>query len=259
MNCQKLESVICDLAREKMMETGLRAAALSHCDECAVCARSLEEQRRLTKTLRGLVKEMQAVDAPQAVQKYLVAALRSRVTTPATVTTRYRWRHWVAALAAMLLISFAVVAVRLRQQRIAQSAVAVPLKASDARPTSVAKNPAGVQPTVQGEVVHYPSKRPDSAVRRVRPSGRETKDVAKTVTTTTPADYNSEIATEFLPLGYGNALNLQDGGQIVRVEVPRSTLVSFGLPVNMNRVSERVKADVIFGADGSARAIRFVQ
>jgi len=108
-------------------------------------------------------------------------------------------------------------------------------------------------------VVNYSLKRPDSAVRRVRPSSRDTKNVAKRVTTTTPADYNSEIATEFLPLGYGNALNLQDGGQIVRVEVPRSTLVSFGLPVNMNRVSERVKADVIFGADGSARAIRFVQ
>src|SRR6266542_34446 len=261
MNCQKLESVISDLARKQMMETGLRAAALSHCDDCAVCARSLEEQRRLTKTLRGLAKEMQAAGAPQAVQEYLVAALRSRVTAPATVTTRYRWRHWATAVAAMLLISFAVMAVRLRQQRIAPAVVAVPHKTLDVRQPSEsgAGNPAGVQPAVKEEVVNYSPKRPDSAVRLVRPSSRDTKNVAKTVTTTTPADYNSEIATEFLPLGYGNALNLQDGGQIVRVEVPRSTLVSFGLPVNMNRVSERVKADVIFGADGSARAIRFVQ
>jgi hypothetical protein len=68
-----------------------------------------------------------------------------------------------------------------------------------------------------------------------------------------------EIATEFMPLGYLNAASLQDGGQIVRVEVPRSTMASFGLPVNMDRYNERVKADVLLGVDGVAHAIRFVQ
>ena len=56
-----------------------------------------------------------------------------------------------------------------------------------------------------------------------------------------------------------NAASLQDGGQIVRVELPRSALVNFGLPVNMDRYNEKVKADVIFGVDGLAHAIRFVQ
>jgi hypothetical protein len=36
-------------------------------------------------------------------------------------------------------------------------------------------------------------------------------------------------------------------------------MLSMGLPVNMDRYSERVKADVLLGADGLARAIRFVQ
>jgi hypothetical protein len=45
----------------------------------------------------------------------------------------------------------------------------------------------------------------------------------------------------------------------MRVELPRSTLAGFGLPVNMERVNERVKADVLVGPDGQARAIRFVQ
>ena len=69
----------------------------------------------------------------------------------------------------------------------------------------------------------------------------------------------NEITTEFLPVGYLNAANLQDGGQIVRVELPRSAMVSFGLPVNMDRYNEKVKADVLLGFDGVARAIRFVQ
>ena len=54
-------------------------------------------------------------------------------------------------------------------------------------------------------------------------------------------------------------MTLQDGGQVMRVELPRSALAGFGLPVNMDRVNERVKADVLMGPDGQARAIRFVQ
>src|SRR6266536_2662344 len=107
--------------------------------------------------MRGLRKEMQAAGAPQAVQEYLVAALRSRVTAPATVTTRYRWRHWATAVAAMLLIAFAVVAVRLRQKRIAQTVVPVPHKTLAVRQPAeaCAGNPAGVQPAVKEEVVNY--------------------------------------------------------------------------------------------------------
>jgi len=67
------------------------------------------------------------------------------------------------------------------------------------------------------------------------------------------------VATEFMPVGYLSVDALQDGGQIVRVELPRTTLVKFGLPVNMDRYNERVKADVLLGLDGMAHAIRFVQ
>ena len=50
-----------------------------------------------------------------------------------------------------------------------------------------------------------------------------------------------------------------DGGHLVRVELPRSALVSFGLPVNFERAGGRVKADVLLGDDGIAHAIRFVR
>jgi hypothetical protein len=62
-----------------------------------------------------------------------------------------------------------------------------------------------------------------------------------------------------MPLGYAGPINLQDGGQLVRVELSRSAMLNMGLPVNMDRYGERVKADVLLGADGLARAIRFVQ
>ena len=67
-----------------------------------------------------------------------------------------------------------------------------------------------------------------------------------------------EIATEFLPLTYV-AETAQESGQVVRVRMPRATLASFGLPVNAERGSELIKADILIGDDGLARAIRFVQ
>lgn len=67
-----------------------------------------------------------------------------------------------------------------------------------------------------------------------------------------------EITTEFLPLTYV-AETAQESGQVVRVRMPRATLASFGLPVNAERANELIKADILIGDDGLARAIRFVQ
>ena len=67
-----------------------------------------------------------------------------------------------------------------------------------------------------------------------------------------------EIATDFLPLTYV-ADAAQESGQVVRVRLSRATLASFGLPVNAERANELIKADIVIGDDGLARAIRFVQ
>jgi hypothetical protein len=69
----------------------------------------------------------------------------------------------------------------------------------------------------------------------------------------------AEIATEFIPLMNREILAQMDGGQVMRVELPRSALISFGLPMDMERAAERIKADVVVGNDGLARAIRFVR
>jgi hypothetical protein len=57
----------------------------------------------------------------------------------------------------------------------------------------------------------------------------------------------------------GGRFGQADGGHVVRVELPRSAMASFGLPVNFERAGGRVKADVLLGDDGIARAIRFVR
>jgi hypothetical protein len=65
-----------------------------------------------------------------------------------------------------------------------------------------------------------------------------------------------EIVTEFFPL-----LDVAppfERGELLRVTVPASTMRRVGLPVNEERLSERVYADVLVGQEGLARAIRFV-
>jgi hypothetical protein len=72
-------------------------------------------------------------------------------------------------------------------------------------------------------------------------------------------DTATEIATDFIPLIQGDNLTLLEEGRMMRVELPRTALLDFGLPMNPERVDERIKADVVIGNDGLARAIRFVR
>ena len=65
----------------------------------------------------------------------------------------------------------------------------------------------------------------------------------------------SEIATDFIALSF---LPATESGQIVRVKVPRSMLVSLGVTTRVEKNSELVNAEIILGDDGAARAIRFL-
>jgi hypothetical protein len=72
-----------------------------------------------------------------------------------------------------------------------------------------------------------------------------------------------EVTTAFMPLAY-SGVPLADG-HIVRMEVPRASLVRFGLlPADNAESAEAgrggtVIADVVIGDDGLARAVRFVR
>ena len=96
-------------------------------------------------------------------------------------------------------------------------------------------------------------------LRRFRPDASAHSTFVSVVVGTVTDPEASEVMSAFMPLGDTNPANIQEGAQVVRVELPRYAMARFGLPVNMERYDERVKADVWLGADGLARAIRFVQ
>ena len=67
-----------------------------------------------------------------------------------------------------------------------------------------------------------------------------------------------ELVTEFFPLRYSNVP--ARGGYVVRMQVPRTALASFGAtaPAGVSN-DPNILADVVVGDDGLARAVRFVQ
>ncbi|MDQ3907909.1 MAG: hypothetical protein M3268_06145, partial [Acidobacteriota bacterium] len=73
------------------------------------------------------------------------------------------------------------------------------------------------------------------------------------------AGANEVALSDFVPLGAAGHAAPLESGEVVRVEVTRAALASLGLPVNVSRASETVKADVLLAHDGTARAIRLVQ
>ncbi|MEO8596395.1 MAG: hypothetical protein ABI759_23960 [Candidatus Solibacter sp.] len=67
-------------------------------------------------------------------------------------------------------------------------------------------------------------------------------------------------AEGFIPLP-NSAGVAADGDEInlVRVEVPRSSMIALGLDVSADRAAELVEADVMLGSNGIARAVRFLE
>jgi hypothetical protein len=152
----------------------------------------------------------------------------------------------------MLLIAISILAFRWSNRPADDRRQAVKIEAPQQQPKPVANDTSKEQfardVEKPGDVDVLPQ-RPKP--RRVRPVRSDSAQVANHAT--------KEIATDFIPLSYMSAASLQEGGQIIRVQLPRSALANFGLPVNMDRYNEKVKADVLYGVDGMARAIRFVQ
>jgi hypothetical protein len=73
-----------------------------------------------------------------------------------------------------------------------------------------------------------------------------------------PAASRPAPQLEFLALPFAPPFRPDEDAQVIRVRVPRQSIRSMGLPVNEDRMGERVPADLLLGYDGVARGIRFV-
>ncbi len=289
MNCQSFEEVVNELARDRIldqtMEANLREGVLVHLDECTACAVRLQDGRALTRCLDELAREMKSSTTPEHIEEQLLQAYRQtlpqfRAPQPASsqLTVRaigYK-SHWLLAAAAVLLLVCGIALLRAKLSPPSQQETRTTQTVDSKAPRNSTPVPEN-GPIVRKNTPPMPKstslsdnnsqlasrkvrRRPQTLVRQPSDRDGETTMLSKGAKpATTENQTDTEVTTQFIALSYTGPASLQDGGQIVRVELPRSTMASFGLPVNMDRYSERVKADVLLGFDGFPRAIRFVQ
>ncbi|HEX8150427.1 MAG TPA: hypothetical protein VF591_24805 [Pyrinomonadaceae bacterium] len=281
MNCLEFEGQVEILARGALADARTRAEAEAHGESCQACAARLADERALSVGLRALAAGMRSAEAPARVETALLAAFRARDASAAAEESgitaaasnvvpmsghaparRWSWAKTIAVASMAAAASLALFVLVRPEQRamiepppvtVGGGGPAAPLVAQG----TSSKSEDGVGPAPTPEVARERAPRPTYTPRpratnvsyrgdRPRPALAE-------------AVRAQEVATEFIPLTQAGPYTQAEEGHIVRVELPRSALASFGLPVNAETWGGRVKADVLMGQDGIARAIRFVR
>jgi hypothetical protein len=255
MKCREFEYIVNDLVRAKMIDAASRAAGTAHAEICERCASRLADERALSAGLKSLAAGDEGKAAPASVEAVLLEAFRTGASNPISrrLPSQSRsWPRWALAAAAAILIASGFIVYRAIQNE--------PQKDNNAH---TEKTPA-LKPSVEsgGQVVKEsgePAPRRESRAprpRRGRPPRLNKPFIIDGMITYAK---DSEYATDFFPLSYGGDQKPMESGEVIRVQMPRSALIAFGLPLNVERADESVKADLLVGEDGMARAIRFVR
>ncbi|MEQ1605054.1 MAG: hypothetical protein ABL999_09310 [Pyrinomonadaceae bacterium] len=137
--------------------------------------------------------------------------------------------------------------------------------------TAVAKAPGQV---LSSKAPQVPDAVPDVVRSEVPPqpitgklsADRTTKDEPKMekaiLLRTEPENRPRRIAEpdkRFIPVSYtGDPDEMSGGGQVIRVEMKRSSLFALGVDIPLENDDTIVKADLLIGRDGVTRAIRVV-
>jgi anti-sigma factor RsiW len=243
MNCHDFEKLALVFARSSLLDAATREQGLIHMEGCERCAALLAEERALLAHVRAVASEMAGEEPPARVEAALLAAFRARTSATAINRTRRRSNWKLAAVAAGLLLLISVIATIWRsagshKPQSEERAVAAAPQTSP-RPPKPAERPVG-----GGRLaVEQPKNEPKRARRRASVDSPD----------------EAEEVTEFFPLREGEDFTTLDSLQVMRVELPGSALGDIGLPLDPETMSDPVKADVVLGQDGLARAIRFVR
>ena len=284
MNCQQFDQIVAELARNGGLEVGPAQGAVDHAQGCPTCAIRLSDQRKLAAAMRAINAAASNEQAPSSVERFLLRTFRARfgasravvdvATAPPRKSSAAVWWVWAIAAAAMMLLALAVVwklqmnspaglntgwrrPLGLRNLRKLQPTPAARLSEQASSPQLDNKKEVKVAKVGKSE-----TQPPSDGVRRLGPPSRHTaKYGGPSKQAATPSqNTETEVTTRFYPLPYGSGLGLDEGWGLVRVQVPRASLESLGVPVSAGSASgDMLTADVVVGQDGLARGIRFVQ
>lgn len=218
MEAGKVFDMSCQDFWRMMPELARHPDQSGHLRECSACAALWEKQRALTDGLRTVAREWSCLQAPQRVEGRLTAAFRSHAGLGRKPRPE---RLWVPA-AAWFAAAAALIAL----------------------------------------AMFLVSERQPQAPRHAAPRAMELAEVqplrelaGSELGTGEDSPYSGD---EFIPLPNAARIAPNEDVNLVRVEVPRSTMIGLGFEVSAERAAEPVQAEVVLGTDGLARAVRFL-
>lgn len=251
MKCRDFELIVTDLARNRSDDLP-RERALAHAEGCDRCATRLIHEQALSYGVRAVMAEIGSAEPSPRVETALLAAFNAHFAQRASSTfsstflgRRPRFSFSLAFVFAALLILISIPPIYWLHSR---SLTGVP--------EVISQNPsAGSIPALNAD--------PGAGVKTRTGAGTSRRPKSKRPLVVNPPNVTEpnapEEVTEFLPLAEGEDLTLLEAAQVVRVELPVSALMDLGLRVGPEISPGQVKADILLGHDGSARAIRFVR
>lgn len=201
----------------------------------------------------GALQRLREADAeacaPTRLESGLREAFRAKHSHP-IAPSRRGYYAWVAGAIAASLGAVGI-------WRLAQMPTVKAPEPAASQAVAIAKEPLTQPAPTASKVENAP-------VRKMRKPGTVQKAARAAVRSpevqrTGDEPVKSEVATEFFALPFAPTFTAGDEGQVVRVRLPRTSMMTLGLPVDTPGSQERVKADVLLGQDGIVRAIRFVR
>lgn len=236
MNCDEFGRTIIDFDGE----------ALKHAESCEHCGARLKREERLTAGIRSLAVEESKINAPEKVRSALRAAFDEQLgasSRPVELRSPHRKIAWGLAAAATLLFSLLITAPLWLRRHKPAAMENVQL----ASPPNLSGGAAAAEPEGQMQRairVDFPQDARLSGTRRRRHRH--------------PVTRNADDPGGFFPLTYVAKSLPTESVQTVHVEILRSTLLTLGVPVNIDRGEGLIKAEIIIGEDGVARAVRII-
>lgn len=247
MNCAEFDEIVHELDRLGQAGGGsgqspASEAAIVHAESCSRCAKLLTEIEALNFGLRAIAQHDAEQQAPARLEASLLNAFREQAARQhidgATPIARLRSYGWYAvALGAAAAVLFTLGLVR--------GWFGTGVRNPAPKPGAVAAIPAGTnKPLRIGNPVvemgaHNPASASDAAIQSAQPAA-------------------GDEATAFYALPYADDSASLEGGAVIRVSVPQSALVAWGLPVSGVGGAGPVPADLLISADGTPQAIRLV-
>lgn len=236
MDCETFKETLDQMNRPGALESAESDRALAHAESCSQCAEQLMHVEWLEFSLAKFAEQSAKLQAPSRVEAALQQEFRRQ--KAARSRRQIAWRLAAFGTAAALFLALGIL-LRHRQ---------------------IPSRPLG--PNIAPEVaVQAPQIRPAPPATDTRVDATsEIRTISRTLRHHAAPRQQAETEEEasFFRLPYTVDSVSLDGGTIVRVEMPRAALASYGLPVTDFGGNDRVPVDLILSTDGTPEAIRLV-